>query len=317
VDGFRLDAIKHVIEVGREQENTRETLGWLREYRAFLRRDHPGAFTVGEIFGGQPGILDPYYPDQLDTYFEFGVGWGIIDSAQSGTARPYMDAVTAAYQRLPFQRWAPFLTNHDQERIMTTLNGDEARMRLAAIALLTLPGLPFVYYGEEIGMIGAKPDERIRTPMQWSRDGGVGFTTGAAWEAPQSNAQAVNVAAQDADPDSLLSLYRTLIHLHTSHPALASGSFTPLTAQNQPAVAAFVRTQGEDTVLVVINLGAQELSAVALRAPASDLAPGSYGLKPVLAASNGAQLEAGTGGAIDAQFPTLAPQTGYIFELVQ
>jgi alpha-amylase len=317
VDGFRLDAIKHVVEAGREQENTRETHAWLREYQAGLRAIKPDVFTIGEIFGGRPGMLDPYYPDQMDTYFEFGVGEGIIDAARSGSARGYMDAVQRAYERLPFQRWAPFLTNHDQERVMTTLDGDPARMRLAAVALLTLPGLPFVYYGEEIGMAGAKPDERLRTPMQWSAEPGAGFSTGTPWEALQGDWAQVNVAAQEDDPASLLTLYRQLIHLHSARPALATGSFTPLSAEGHPSVAAFLRVAEGDAALVVINFGAEELSGVTLSAAASDLAPGSYQAEPLLGEEAGAVLTAGEGGTIEgyAPLPVLAPQTGYVFGL--
>jgi glycosidase len=318
-DGFRLDAIKHMVEAGREQENTRETFAWLREYRAFLKRAHPDAFTVGEIFGGRPGVLDPYYPDQLDTYFEFDIGAGIIDAAGSGNAAAYVDAVSAAYQRLPFQRWAPFLTNHDQERVITTLGDDVSRMRVAAVALLTLPGLPFVYYGEEIGMAGAKPDERIRTPMQWSGEPGAGFSKGSPWQPPQSNAAQVHVAAQDSDPNSLLNLYRRLIHLHSSRLALASGSFTPLTAQAQPTVAAFLRAQGQDAALVIINFGDQALSGVTFSVATSELAPGTYSAQPLLGAEAGAPLTVGANGALDgyAPLPTLAPRTGYIFGLTR
>ena len=76
---------------------------------------------------------------------------------------------------LPAERWAPFLRNHDQTRTLTALGGDIARARLAAMILLTLPGLPFVYYGEELGMTGNKPDERLRTPMHWRRERGRWF----------------------------------------------------------------------------------------------------------------------------------------------
>ena len=83
-----------------------------------------------------------------------------------------------------------------------------ARARLAASLLLTLPGLPFIYYGEEIGMTGDKPDERLRTPMQWSRAPSAGFTRGTPWEPLQPDLLTANVEAQDADPASLLNLYR-------------------------------------------------------------------------------------------------------------
>lgn len=170
-DGFRLDAIKHLIEDGRIQENTPATQRWLREYRAFLDATAPDALTVGEVFGGGAAVLASYYPDQLDSYFQFEVGAAILAAANDGLAADVVTTVEDASAVAPDQRWAPFLTNHDQPRVMTQLGGDVAEAKLAATALLTLPGLPFLYYGEEIGMAGDKPDELIRTPMQapsWS-----------------------------------------------------------------------------------------------------------------------------------------------------
>jgi len=99
-----------------------------------------------------------------------------------------------------------------------TVLGDAGKARVAASAMLMLPGMPFVYYGEEIGMIGAKPDETIRTPMQWSAKPGGGFTSGTPWESPQSDWMTKNVAAQAPDPASLLNHYRRLIHSATRTP---------------------------------------------------------------------------------------------------
>src|SRR5207245_8418027 len=148
-----------------------------------------------------------------------------------------------------------FLSNHDQTRVLTPLGGDVARAKVAATLLLTLPGLPFIYYGEEIGMTGNKPDPRLRTPMQWSPRPGVGFTTGTPWEAPQPDCMTTNVATQDADPRSLLNLYRRLIHLRKENEELAAGTLVPLSASSAQ-VAAYVRRSGSHAVLVVANLGA-------------------------------------------------------------
>jgi glycosidase len=317
VDGFRLDAIKHVVESGTQQENTRETHAWIREYASFLRNTKPNIFTVGEIFGGRPGVLDEYYPDQLDTYFEFAIGEGILRAAKSGDARDFLRPAAAAYDRLPYQRYAPFLTNHDQERAMTTFGSDVGRARIAAVALLTMPGLPFVYYGEEIGMTGTQPDERLRTPMQWSNEKGGGFTSGQAWEGFQSDLATANVATQDGDPNSLLNHYRTLIHLHTSIPALANGSFTALETSGTPAVAAYVRHSGDSAVLVVLNFGTQPVDGTTIAVAASDLAPGTYRLTSLIGNALATDLVVGTGGAIVKMTPlaSLAPQTGYIFRL--
>src|SRR5207248_1311474 len=115
-----------------------------------------------------------------------------------------------------------------------------ARARLAATLLLTLPGTPFIYYGEEIGMTGDKPDPRLRTPMQWSAGPGLGFTSGKAWESAQPDSLTTTVAAEDADAGSLLNLYRRLIHLRKQNEALATGRLLPLSATS-PHVAAYLR----------------------------------------------------------------------------
>ncbi len=196
VDGFRLDAIKHLIEDGPVQENTPETQAWLRQYRQFLTTAQPDVFTICEILDANSSRLAAYYPDQLDMYFHFEVANKLIEAAKLGMADQFRIAVMNASQNLPAQRWAPFLTNHDQQRVMTSLGEDVDKAKVAATALLTLPGLRFVYYGEEIGMVGVKPDENLRTPMQWTGDAGAGFSEGQPWRPLQSNFGAVNVAAQ-------------------------------------------------------------------------------------------------------------------------
>ena len=203
---------------------------------------------------------------------------------------------------------------------MSAFGNKLERAKLAAIALLTLPGLPFVYYGEEIGMLGAKPDEQIRTPMQWSGAPGAGFTSGTPWEPAQPNFAETNVAAQEADQASLLNLYRRLIKLHTATPALSRGSFTPLKSSD-PAVAAFIRQhEGDAPVLVLLNFGRQPIAGAALALEASPLAPGSY--TPATLLNDGASaapLVVGPMGAVAGYTPieTLPARTGYIFQLAR
>ncbi|NNJ11697.1 alpha-amylase [Chloroflexales bacterium ZM16-3] len=312
--GFRMDAVKHLIEDQAAQADTVETHNWLRGYRTFLQATAPGSFTIGEIFDGKPSTLADYYPDQLDMYFEFAVAKQTIGAANVGISSLYMKAVSDAYSKLPSQRWAPFLTNHDQNRAMSVLGDSMPKAKLAALGLLTLPGLPFVYYGEEIGMLGKKPDERIRTPMQWADGAGGGFTSGAPWEPPQDDAATKNVASQDGDPGSLLNTYRTLINLHVGTPALATGDFTPLEAKG---LAAFIRSQGDSRVLVVINFDSDPASGFSLGAAASGLPAGIYQLTPIYGPPSGAPaaLTVGDGGSFAGYAPLaeIPPQTGYIF----
>ncbi len=316
-DGFRLDAIKHLIENGRVQENTPETHAWLSGYREFLAQTDPDVFTVGEIFGANPQTLKNYYPDQLDSYFVFDIGQQLVGAVNTGSAIAFNLTTQNAFKQLPFQRFAPFLTNHDQDRVMSVLGDDVAEAKIAATALLTLPGMPFLYYGEEIGMLGTKPDERIRTPMQWTGDAS-GFTTGQPWQPFHNNYRDVNVAAQQDAPASLLSLYRRLVHLHTSEAALAQGDFTLLKANNT-GVAAFVRAAGGDVVLVMLNFGKQPAQNVGLSLEQSNLAAGAYQLNPLLEHAAGASLTVAEGGKLSdyVPLPTLEPQTGYIFKLTR
>ena len=131
---------------------------------------------------------------------------------------------------------------------MTELKGDPARAKLAATLLLTMPGFPFVYYGEELGMIGAKPDPRLRTPMPWTGGKAGGFTTGTAWEPLQPDSATANVQVQDNDPNSLLNLYRRLIHLRSANASLGYGDFIPLTTTDK-AVAAYARRKDGKVVV--------------------------------------------------------------------
>ena len=242
----------------------------------------------------------------------------LMSAASFGIVGQLPFAVTNTDAKLPFQRWAPFLTNHDQERSMTTFKGDVGAARIAATALLTMPGLPFVYYGEELGMLGTKPDEQIRTPMQWSADDGGGFTTGRPWEPLETHYRDTNVAAEADDPASLLSLYRQLIQLHTSTPALGHGDFTALKSSS-PNVAAFVRQAGDDAVLVVLNFGKQPVADLKLALDKSGLAPGQYQLQALLTEASAAPLTVADGGAVAdyAPLPAVEARTGYVFKLAK
>ncbi|NJN19417.1 MAG: alpha-amylase [Oscillochloris sp.] len=316
--GFRLDAIKHLIEYQAAQSDTAETHNWLREYRQFLERDLPGTFTVGEIFDGGPRTLPNYYPDQLDFYFEFEIARNTRGAADLGLGRGYLDAVTAAMETLPFQRFSPFLTNHDQNRVMSELDDDIDKAKLAALALLTLPGMPFVYYGEEIGMLGVKPDERIRTPMQWTSEGGGGFTSGEPWQALQEDYVVKHVAQQDEDPNSLLNTYRELIHLHRATAALATGDFVALESDNS-SVAAFIRRTGDEAVLVLINFEDAPAATPLLSSAGSGLSAGAYTLRPLYGEATAEILTVGDAGAITDYTPLaeIPARTGYIFGLTR
>jgi glycosidase len=184
--------------------------------------------------------------------------------------------VQAAQQKVldayPQGQYATFLTNHDQDRVMNQLRDDLEGAKAAATLLLTNPGVPFVYYGEEVGMRGAKPDPRIRTPMQWDGSETAGFTTGTPWEELDATYETRNVATQEGDPDSLLSHYRQLIRLRQEQPALRAGDMVLLDSDSQP-VYAFLRYTDAEAVLVAVNLSSERVDEYALaleRGPLGD-----------------------------------------------
>ncbi len=190
-----------------------------------------------------------------------------------------------------------------------------ARSRIASFLLLTLPGVPFVYYGEEIGMTGAKPDERLRTPMQWSAAPGAGFTRGRPWQQLQDDSLTTTVAAQEGDPASILELHRRLIPLRDGNVALAAGLLVPLTASND-AVAAYLRIDGNQIVMVLANIGATALSGVSVSSDGGALPRGAWTVRSLLGGGEGAAVQIGDDGRVDGYvpLPTLAPLEGYIFE---
>src|SRR5213083_3156039 len=293
VDGFRLDAVPYVVEEGACLAGCPGTHAFLREYAAHLRSVKPDAYTVGEVWANIDAML-PYYPDQLTAYFAFELSDSLLSAVRTGSAAGLLTGFLRLEDTLPAYRWSPFLTNHDQTRALTALGGDVGRAKLAATLLLTLPGLPFVYYGEEIGMTGDKPDERLRTPMQWSPRSGVGFTTGKPWEAPQADSLTTNVAVENRDPKSLLNLYRQLIDLRKQNEALATGTLLPLSTSSAQ-VAAYLRRTSRRAVLVVANLGGAAVSAVAIGSANGALPPGAYSPRNLLGGPNGTTLRVGDG----------------------
>ncbi|MCB0032464.1 MAG: DUF3459 domain-containing protein, partial [Anaerolineales bacterium] len=260
VDGFRLDAIKHMIEEGEGQQNTRSTHDWLEEFYTFYKEVDPHAFTVGEAWTGTQQVVD-YTGDEVDIAFQFDLALDFINSAKAGLAPLVAETQQEVYDAFPLNQYATFITNHDQNRVMSQLDGDVAKAKVAASALLTGPGVPFVYYGEEIGMMGTKPDEDIRRPMQWtSTDEMVGFTTGTPWRPPFEDYAERSVALQDDDPESLLNHYRALIHLRNEHEALRVGEWT-LVQADRSRLYVFVRHTANETILVVINFNRNPVKA--------------------------------------------------------
>lgn len=198
---------------------------------------------------------------------------------------------------------------------MSQLNGNVNKAKLAAFLLLTSPGTPFIYYGEEIGMQGKKPDENIRLPMQWSAEANAGFTTGRPWRAPGTDFETVNVAAQTGTADSLLEHYRALIQLRNNHITLQTGDLIPLKS-NKPSIYAAIRTDENGTFLILTNLAEEAVTDYSIALDGAGLAESAYSVETVFGAEQATSPD-GSGKAFQAYTPfeSLPPFAMYILKL--
>lgn len=269
VDGFRLDAAKHLIERGTQFEGTDATLRWLAAFRASVRRHRPDALVLGEVWSPTAAVAR-YTAGSLDLAFGFDLARGMTKSVRDGDGLELVVELALAEQLMP-GRTASFLSNHDQPRIASAVGAlagrpdHESLTRLAAAVLLTAPGVPFLWAGEETGTLGTKPDEQIRLPIAWDTSPGGGFTTGTPFRPLPEDAAVRNVATQRSDPASTWNAYRELIALRRSIVALRDGGVAMVRSPT-PGIAAWLRPAPGDTpnglaragtVLVVHNLGSR------------------------------------------------------------
>lgn len=314
VDGFRIDAAKHLIEEGKVIENTDATHEWFKDFYTFYKAENPDAYSIGEIYGAG-AFLATKYEGQMDHIFNFEVASGIVNSVSGESNTGINGAWAFTLKDIKDGDYATFLTNHDQNRVMSVLNGKQQKATLAAVILLTAPGTPYIYYGEEIGMQGKKPDEDIRLPMQWSADANAGFTTGTPWRAPDPRYADVNVAKQDADPDSLLNLYRTLIKLRKDHAVLRTGQLTVLDTNNS-GVYTILRSDTSESILVVVNLKDTPISDYSLTLTENILADGNVTPVSLLGTASAAPLTITSGAFADYKpVSELPAYQAYIFQV--
>ena len=275
VDGFRLDAVRYAIEDGplSQQADTQATLDYWTTFTKRVKATNPEALLVGEAWAPL-GTVGRYRNggEGLDAAFDFDFGEDVIgllntDSKRAADFGTLSDAPAARHRdalwqnlqqraaAAPMGYFSPFLTNHDKNRIMHTLQGDAAKAKIAASLLLTSPGTAYLYYGEEIGMRGSKPDPRIRQPMRWQRSTrAVGEST---WEPVAADNRGVSVQAEQDDPHSLLNRYRELIGWRMHIAPLRDGIAGEY-ASGIPALAAWRLRDAHGSVLVAHNLSAQE-----------------------------------------------------------
>jgi glycosidase len=277
LDGYRLDAVPHLIENNAKDWNDQPESRALTKHFQDLIKSYPGRYVVCEATAEPIAYGDPAL---CGGAFAFNLNYEMMKAAkgEAGAVQKVAD-----YYRSMSPTMATFLHNHDiftGHRVWDQLHGDEARYRLAAASYLLLPGTPFVYYGEEIGLAGidgkaADDDAPLRAPMSWtpSNRGPDGFTTSGTPYRPLSlNRSRHNAESQQRDPRSLFNFYRELIALRRAQPALTLGRYEADRVEG--LVWSFQRVHGRERVFVAINYG-DTAASVALPARAQALHPRS------------------------------------------
>lgn len=319
VDGFRLDAARHIY--GDFYSNIysdyifEENMEYWRDFRASLEAEYPDVYLVGEVWEKNTDNVVPFVSDGgLHSIFNFNLSGKIYEAVSNESTAYDPEAATDAsrvtddtdlnlvselieyYNKLgEVSDYSfidcPFITNHDQNRLVSLLKYQfdetaddiftaailtdeegnpllrddadkaESRAKVAADILLTLPGKPFLYYGEEIGMDGTKPDSIIRG-MAWFEEP---FTEDGTSQDGLANYRDVvyslggeqSVEAQLDDPNSMLAHYKEVIQTRKAIPALSNGDLDEYPLESQEVVS-YIRMTEDQRVLVVINLTGNE-----------------------------------------------------------
>lgn len=299
VDGFRMDAIPYLFErEGTNNENIPETHAFLKEVRSYVDSLKPDCLLLGEVNQWPEDTL-PYFgdgTDEMPLLFHFPV----MPRLYKAVAEGKRDSVVWIMNHTPAIpdtcQWVVFLRNHDEltlemvteeerafmyevyapepamkknvgirRRLAPLLNNDARKIKLMNAMLMSLPGTPIVYYGDEIGMgdnINLYDRNGVRTPMQWNAGKNADFSHVDKIYAPVIDDDTyghhtVNVAFQEQDPQSLLSFMRTLINVRKQHPALGRGHFEILEPENH-AILPFLNASDGDVVVSIHNLADSE-----------------------------------------------------------
>ncbi len=296
VDGFRLDAVPYLVErEGTSCENLPETHAIIRELRKRADQEYPGKMLLAEA-NQWPSDVCLYFgvADEFHMAFHFPLMPRMFMSVQLEDRKPIVEILEQTPQIPDSCQWCLFLRNHDEltlemvtdierdymydeyakdkgmrlnlgirRRLSPMMDNDRWRIQLLNGLLMSMPGTPIIYYGDEIGMgdnVYLGDRNGVRTPMQWNGGWNAGFS-GADPERlysplisnPVYGYQAINVESQRRSQHSLLSWMKRIIHVRKSSRVLSRGSIEFLKPSNH-RVLAYVRQLGEEKILVVNNL---------------------------------------------------------------
>ncbi len=296
LDGFRCDAVPYLFErEGTNCENLPETHDFLRKLRATLDAEYSGKILLAEA-NQWPTDVRPYFGDgdEFHMAFHFPLMPRLFMALRREDRTPIIE-ILARTPAIPENcQWGTFLRNHDEltlemvtdderdymyleyakdpkmrinlgirRRLAPLLDNHRGRIELLNALLMSLPGSPVIYYGDEIGMgdnIYLGDRDGVRTPMQWSLDRNGGFSrcdynqlTTPIIQDPVYGYTSVNVEAQERHPSSLLNWMRRLIALRKQYPVFGRGTLEFLGSPNR-SVLAFIRKTESQTVLCVNNL---------------------------------------------------------------
>jgi len=251
VNDYLINAGLFWLEAGADGLRCDYAIGVDRDFwaqlRASVKAKHPDAVLLGEVWDAAPARLLRYFNAGFDALFDFpwylslsstaeAVGKGVLNGTALASELQGPYRLMQLYYPIGAQV-VRFASNHDTNRIASAALGDPRKMKQAAALALLTPGIPMIYYGEEIGMAGIKGtgpiyDEYVREPMDWAAgETGSGMPT---WFRPNSQFNTPNdgISVEEQDPlaDSLLNFYRQLGQLRAAHPALRSDTFTIMEA---------------------------------------------------------------------------------------
>ncbi len=262
VYGFRIDAAKHLYPSWLPEDMN---IAFWQALREELEKDFKNVYLVGEVWA-PPEKVAPFFKG-LKANFNFELCYDIRDilkdeTDSKGLIKKLIQGYAIYSETAPDFIDATFLGNHDQERIASTLKNHNLKLKAAANLLLTLPGNPFIYYGEELGTEGKKPDENLREPYIWNYSHMDYFRT--AWmKGRYSNDKRLSpLSIQSHDEYSIFNHYRMMIALRKSHRELSQ--ISPVNIEeagiDESRLISFIRTGPDQNLLVLQNISNTSIS---------------------------------------------------------